>query len=332
MGVLGLIPPAVGTGVIGVFATGRNYANVLLAYAYIRYRSYTAALLIGLNVTALLIFGLLTSDKMDALIGPAIVVLTSMLLTKRIRARWILLGFLAVVTIYPASVFVRKELLPYTTVTQLVTNPGNTLSLISGFVGTGEFSEHLQLGYEATAHRIDGLGIASVIIRDTPGVSPFQYGRTLGLFFVSFVPRIFWREKPDINIGQWITDVYGSGPHIQSHTAPTPIGEFYLNFGVPGVLFGLMLLGVVLRLAHEGLSRRGATAPSILAQSVILVIFGLQFAGSVAGVYGQVVFTLVPILMLRLLIGTFTRLVPLSSGPSDGSPRPSPAAGVGALS
>jgi len=294
-----------------VFATGRNYANVLLTYVYLRYRSKAAALLIGMNVVALLLLGLLTSDKMDALIGPAVVVLTSMLLTKKVRARWILLGFVAVIVIYPASEFVREDLLQGASVAELVMNPGYTLGMIGRFAASGKITDYLAMGFEATAHRIDGLGIASVIIRDTPGVSPFQNGRTLGLFFVSFIPRILWPNKPDINIGQWITDVYGSGPGITSSTAPTPIGEFYLNFGVSGIVFGLIFLGIVLRLAHETLSRRGATAPSILAQSVIVVIFGLKFAGSVAGLYGQVVFTLVPLLLLNIAVRTFTRMVPL---------------------
>ena len=317
-GLLGILPSTLGSGVTGVFATGRNYANVLLAYVYLRYRSNTAALLIGMNVVALLLLGLLTSDKLDALIGLAIVVLTSMLLTKRIRTRWVVLGFVAVIVIYPASEFVRRDLLSGASAAELVMNPGYTLGMIGSFAASGEISDYLETGFEATAHRIDGLGIASVIIRDTPGVSPFQNGRTLGLFFVSFIPRILWPGKPNINIGQWITDVYGSGPHITSNTAPTPIGEFYLNFGVAGIVFGLMFLGIVLRLAHETLSQRGATAPSILAQSVIVVIFGIQFAGSVAGVYSQVAFTLVPLLLLNIAIRTFTRMVP-HGGPPVGS-------------
>jgi hypothetical protein len=181
-------------------------------------------------------------------------------------------------------------------------NPGYTLSAISKYVGSGDASEHLLVGLEATSHRLDGLGIASVIIRDTPSVSPFQNGRTLGLFFVAFVPRMLWPEKPNIQIGQWITDVYGSGPHIDARTAPTPIGEFYLNFGIPGVILGLMLLGTVLRLAHETLSRHRATAPTILAQTVVVLILCLHFAGSVAGVYGQVAFTLIPLYVLHLAI------------------------------
>jgi hypothetical protein len=309
---MGILPPELGTGVIGVIANANIYANVLLAYAFLRHRSLFAGIVIAANTLAFLVYGLLTSRKMDMLIGAAVVVLTSMILSGRIRVRWMVLAFAALVMIYPVSELVRLDLLKNASVGDLIRNPGYTLGEVSSFVSQGHLGLYLQDGFEATSHRIDGLGITSVIVRDTPSLSPFQQGRTLKLFFIAFVPRILWSGKPKIHIGQWITDVYGTGPHVEANTAPTPIGEFYLNFGVAGVIGGMLVLGVVLRLAHETLSKCGITAPTLLAQVIILISFGLQFAGAVAGQYSKIAFILIPLALLHLVIRTLTPTIPVA--------------------
>ena len=68
----------------------------------------------------------------------------------------------------------------------------------------------------------------------------------------------------------------------------------------------MLVLGAVLRLAHETLSQRGITAPTLLAQVIILISFGLQFAGAVAGQYSKIAFILIPLALLHVLVRTFT--------------------------
>ena len=117
-------------------------------------------------------------------------------------------------------------------------------------------------GFDAASRRLDAIGVVSVIVRDTPSVSPFQNGRTLALIPVAYVPRVLWPGKPVITIGQWVTEAYvPSGHLLESNLGTTWVGEFYLNWGVTMVISGMLILGVMLRFAHEALMRVGATVP-----------------------------------------------------------------------
>jgi hypothetical protein len=75
-----------------------------------------------------------------------------------------------------------------------------------------------------------------------------QYGSTLSYLGIGLVPRVLWPDKPAVNTGRWF-DTY------IAHNAPegdagnclsqTPAGELYWNFGWPGVVSGMLLLGVL---------------------------------------------------------------------------------------
>jgi len=297
--VIGFIPRELGTGVIGTLAGAEIYANVLLTYVALRYRMRFAILVIVLNCLFGGTVGLITSGKERALIGPAMVVLTWILMTRKIRARWVLGGILAVALIYPASQFIRTARGNGIPLAQLLGRPLNTLGMVSSFVADTPPSEYLLQGLGSTAARTDGLGVTSVLVRDTPGLAEFQHGRTLVLFFVAFVPRALWPEKPMIQLGKWVASTYGAGKSIEeaSYIAPTQIGEWYINFGVFGVMLGMFLIGIIVRITQESLLQGPGTAPSMLMASVFLYLLTRKFQASVAGAYSEIVFTIAPILL-----------------------------------
>lgn len=299
---VGLIPAELGSGVIGTIAGAEVYANVLLTFVVLRHRSRLAVAVIVVNCVFSALVGLVTSGKERMLIAPAMVVVTWILMTRRIRATWVIAGLLAIILIYPASQFVRLSRAQGYGVGHLVSNPGETILAVVDFVTNSDPRVYFLEGFQSTATRIDGLGVVSVIARDTPSMSPYQKGWTLGLFFVAFIPRVLWPEKPNIQLGKWIANTYGAGRGIEaeSYFAPTQIGEYYLNFGLIGVIGGMFLIGTIVRITQESLLRGPGTAPSILAASVLLYLLTRKFQGSVAGTYSQIVFTLTPILMTHV--------------------------------
>lgn len=103
--------------------------------------------------------------------------------------------------------------------------------------------EYLASGIESAVLRLDGIGGTSVIVRDTLARVPFQHGRTLALVLYSLIPRVIWPGKPAIRIGDRITEDYGGNPEIESNTAATQVAEYYLNFGIAGVIGDVMLFG-----------------------------------------------------------------------------------------
>jgi len=307
LGYLVALSEAVGTGIISTLTSSLVYGNVLLTLSVIRNRSRIGFLALCVTVPLTSVLGFFTGSKTSVLIAPLMVVLTLIVYRRRIRARWLLLGILGITLLYPTAYFFRIVILVDNTLTatHALRNPAATLSRVSAFVTGSRPSEYFAQGLESTGARLDGLGVTSVIVRDTPSRVPYQDGRTLGLFFVAFVPRALWAEKPGITIGQWITDTYGSGPAIESNTAPTAIGDYYLNFGTAGVIGGMFLLGLLLRISHECLLRDQPTAPGLLTAVVILYHLTLRFEGNVAGQYAGAVFALLPILATHVVLRAF---------------------------
>jgi len=301
----GLVPPWVGTGFVGVFAHYYFYANALLVVLILRDRSAAALLVLVPNLLLAVSYGVFTSRKSQMLVGPMIVLLTYMLWTGRVRLRWFAAGAAVIALVYPMSQFVRYELGGQTRTLELLTDPAKTIDAIGDFISSDKTS--FAQGLEATGARLDGLGVTSVIVRDTPSVSDFQNGRTIWLFFVAFIPRGLWPGKPDITLGGWITAVYGPGPQIKSATGPTQIGDFYLNYGWWSVIGGMAILGAILRAAYETLFRQ-RTPMALLLQIVIVYHLVVRFEGGVGALWSSMIFALTPVIMAQLAVRLFFNL------------------------
>jgi hypothetical protein len=192
-------------------------------------------------------------------------------------------------------------------------NPSATLGRISRFMSGSEPATYFQQGLLATVGRMDCIGAASVLIRDTPSRVDFQNGRTIWLFFYAFVPRAIWKDKPIISIGQFFTDEYGSGPEIQSGTAPSQLGEFFINFGYAGIVGGMLLYGILLRLFHQMLLAGRPTTPGLLAAVVVLLYMSTGFQGSIANNWGIMVISILPIPVAHAIV---TMLFPARGSPA----------------
>ncbi|MEM7774290.1 MAG: hypothetical protein AAF732_01675 [Pseudomonadota bacterium] len=95
--------------------------------------------------------------------------------------------------------------------------------------------------------RLNQNSLVGAAVRVTPQYVPFQEGQTLLNALIAFIPRAVWPEKPTVG---------GSGNYVSMHTLiefadGTSVGmgqvlEFYINFGVPAVLIGFVMLGYLL--------------------------------------------------------------------------------------
>lgn len=77
----------------------------------------------------------------------------------------------------------------------------------------------------------------------------FYEGYTMQYFAYVLIPRFIWPEKPLIMQGQWFALEIGAAYKKKNGSANNSInmtvpGEFYLNFGWPGVLLGSTLFGI----------------------------------------------------------------------------------------
>ena len=75
----------------------------------------------------------------------------------------------------------------------------------------------------------------------------FQWGQTMQYAAYAFVPRIMWPDKPNVTRGAWFTMYLGASnreSESTSSTGITAVGELYWNFGTPGVVTGMLGIGL----------------------------------------------------------------------------------------
>jgi len=77
----------------------------------------------------------------------------------------------------------------------------------------------------------------------------FAEGATMSDWYYGLVPRIFWPEKPNVSRGAWFTAYLGfsnSAAEATTSTGMTSPGEWYWNFGIPGVIAGMFVTGLLM--------------------------------------------------------------------------------------
>jgi O-antigen polysaccharide polymerase Wzy len=86
------------------------------------------------------------------------------------------------------------------------------------------------------------------IVELTPTVVPYQYGQTYSYLFVALIPRFVWPDKPSANdANRFYQTAYGitDEDSLSSGSfASGSMAEAYINFGWPGIMVLMFLIGV----------------------------------------------------------------------------------------
>lgn len=138
----------------------------------------------------------------------------------------------------------------------------------------------------------------------TPANVPYYNGSTYSYLMVTWVPRLLWPDKPQAqqaNIDFALAYNFLSEEQVKS----TIIGighlaEAYANFGVPGVIFVMLLQGMVFAILSRLLN--GPESEGGKAIYVIIMVTFLQgIVSSTAGMFGGIIQSVIAnTLILRL--------------------------------
>ena len=92
-----------------------------------------------------------------------------------------------------------------------------------------------------------------LIHKKTPSKIPFWNGYSFKIFATKFIPRVFWKEKPNDILGNEFAHRYKIIGETDRHTSwnMPVLNEFYVNYGLKGVIFGMFFLGFLFSLISK---------------------------------------------------------------------------------
>ncbi|MGH9874674.1 MAG: O-antigen polysaccharide polymerase Wzy [Pyrinomonadaceae bacterium] len=130
---------------------------------------------------------------------------------------------------------------------------------------------------EATASstdRADFVHQVAYIHSMTPAVVPYQNGATYAFFLVAIIPRAIWPDKPVAGTANAFYAVtYGVTNEEGARTTTfgvSILGEAFMNFGWPGVVFIMLLMGILISALQHAF---GGSASGPGGQAVFLAFF-----------------------------------------------------------
>ncbi len=140
---------------------------------------------------------------------------------------------------------------------------------------------------EGFAQRVDGKIYIDIIVAGTDSGRVSRLGgESLVWIFESFIPNFLWPEKPDISIGQRFNHEFHLSESQYTFVPTTQLGELYWNFGMPGVLVGMFVIGVIFgKLSHALLDRSGMTIPRFLTLLMSTYFLVFRFEDIIATQY-----------------------------------------------
>ncbi|MGO9513652.1 MAG: hypothetical protein ACLP2F_08430 [Steroidobacteraceae bacterium] len=257
---------------------------LLIAYAWrVSRSSYLFFVVVGI-VTVQVILGFIIDIKGVAMMGGILVIATCVLVDGRIPKAWLAASAVFVLLAFPIFQAYRAEIHGTRGIarTTVVENLWKTLQLaISAEEKVNTGTHRAQTFFE----RLSLKASVQMIVDKTGYEVPFQHGYTLTPILSTFLPRILWSDKPDIPTGQIVNKVFHVTEQEETYISPSHLGELYWNFGWPGVVIGMPIIGLLCgAVARFNLfEARTVTRLLVTVLTIQQVIHG--FEGSIAAAY-----------------------------------------------
>ena len=158
--------------------------------------------------------------------------------------------------------------------------------------------------FDSSIGRIDQSRVLSAVFEKT---EKFLHGETFLELLTSFgPPRFIWKNKLfSINI---LGNKYGRqigilGPNdFQTSINPTMIGDWYMNFGIVGIIFGMFLMGMIFRFIYNYLILETNNS---LSGVMIYSVFWIQIIRGMENYIAPVYAGLMKMFVVLILIHVF---------------------------
>jgi hypothetical protein len=123
----------------------------------------------------------------------------------------------------------------------------------------------------AIAVRFHGIDSLIAVMARVPEQMDYLHGTTIFFLPISaLVPRFLWPGKPDTGLGDYFRDTFWSTNSGGAIAISQP-AEFYLNFGLIGIIVGMVVLAIIHGSVYEYF-RKNRTHTAM-----IILVFSLPY-------------------------------------------------------
>jgi oligosaccharide repeat unit polymerase len=140
------------------------------------------------------------------------------------------------------------------------------------------------------------------IIRWVNNQQELLFGETYFRTAVNFIPRGLWPDKPR-SFGTYAFDIFYQDVLGESKTGvPTSIlGELYWNFHLPGLLVGMLVFGIIIRIIYEFLIRNRGNPLVVLWYGWTLYYLFEQTRVYFSIAFTRYLYLLIPLILVSVL-------------------------------
>jgi hypothetical protein len=158
--------------------------------------------------------------------------------------------------------------------------------------------------YALTLERVSHLITFADVVEQTPRTVPYWYGESYYTLLTSLIPRIVWPDKPTKTLGQTFGHRYQRLYPEDDETSENfpQLVEMYANFGPPGVLLGMFIVGLIYRLLYSVMNHSEAGEGGLLISAVIFTVL-LSIESDFSLTFGAVI----QYTVLLYILNTFLR-------------------------
>jgi hypothetical protein len=140
-------------------------------------------------------------------------------------------------------------------------------------------------------------------MKKVPEETPHSLGMELWVLAVAWVPRNIWEKKPVISLGKSFYEMVPPGNYPEGTSVSVSLpGQFYWDFGILGVLIGMLFVGILWRFFHEYLVKPKANLSNSLIVSMMFSSFFMPLEQTLVSLFTHHLFILVLLSVVILLV------------------------------
>ncbi len=187
-----------------------------------------------------------------------------------------------------------------------------------------DFQSNLESLSERTS---SGVGYFSLVIERVPAIVPYENGKLLFRTFEHIVkPRFLFPDKMNLGVDSWLVREY-AGIHVAGEELQTSVGlgyiaQFYIDFGLIGILILSFLYGCIIGFVYL-LIRIFSPSHKLYLSAVVIILLTnfTSYEGEIAKLLGGLIMNTVIFMLIIFLFGNYIHEYLLGTGSKKKYPR-----------